>query len=115
MTKKSPPEFVNKMTEGFNEHYTEYLKSTSPTMAAAIEYQEQFLNGDRFCSDHTPYTKRAYISDEMHTLLIRMSNCMGGKGKVTIGSYLTAIVQEHFDTHADTIREVYELNTRNAF
>ena len=75
--------------------------------------EERYI--ERFLSPHILMSNRkVYIYPEVHAVLSRMVRSLGTKG-VSIGSYASEILLDHFANHQSVMQGVFDTNKEPLF
>ena len=82
------------------------MQATDPEQAA---YIEKYLSGSNDFA-----TRRTYIQPQLHDTLTKMVKVLAPHG-ATIGSYLSAIVLDHFAKNADLMKRIFEDSREDLF
>lgn len=79
----------------------------------ASEARDKYIS--RFLSPHEVQSnKKAYLYPEVHAVLSRMVRSLGTKG-VSIGSYASEILLDHFANHQSVMQGVFDTNKEPLF
>ena len=79
----------------------------------ASEVRDKYIT--RFLSPHEVQSnKKAYLYPEVHAILSRMVRSLGANG-VSIGSYASEILLDHFANHQSVMQSVYDSNKEPLF
>ncbi len=79
----------------------------------ASEAREKYIS--QFLTPHTVKSgTKAYIYPEVHAVLSRMIKTLGKNG-VSIGSYVSEILLDHFAHHQSVMQSVFDSNNEDLF
>ncbi len=79
----------------------------------ASEAREKYIS--QFLSPHEVLSnKKAYLYPEVHAILSRMVRSLGVKG-VSIGSYVSEILLDHFAHNQSVMQSVFDSNKEPLF
>ncbi len=101
------------MTKSNSRIVTIEVTEPSEVELRASEAREKYLG--QFLSPHEVNSSRkAYLYPEVHAVLSRMVKNLGVKG-VSIGSYASEILLDHFAHHQSVMQSVFDSNNENLF
>ncbi len=101
------------MSEPKSHIVTISVTEQSEVKQRASEAKERYIT--QFLSPHAVKSgAKAYLYPEVHAVLSRMIKTLGKSG-VSIGSYVSEILLDHFAHHQSVMQSVFDSNNENLF